>query len=256
MPPPPLATEHTPCAVIVGVGDIDGIGGALCRRSVQGGLPTCVVGRTPNKVQAVVEALRHEGGQAHAIVNDLADAAAIERLFLDVEAQGLTPELVVFNAAWLNLPRRLLQTPAEVFEGNWQLTGRAGILVAQAGARRMLARGRGTLLVTGATASLRGRPAFAAFASAKAALRSFTLALAHELAPRGVHVCHAVIDGLVEGQRGKSAVFGLGRLPMWVRGRAGCLQPADVAEAYWAIHQQAPIAWTHELDLRPAKELF
>lgn len=256
MPEPTKHPALPPCAVIVGVGDLDGIGGALCRRSAQGGLPVCVVGRTPAKVQGVVEALHREGAQAHAIVNDLADAATIERLFDEVDRLGLSPALLVFNAAWLNLPRRWLLTTPEVLEGNWRLTGRAGILVAQAGARRMLPRGQGSILVTGATASLRGRPLFAAFASAKAALRAFTLALAHELAPVGIHVCHVVVDGMVGGQRGKSALFGLGRLVMGARGQTGCLRPADVAEAYWSVHQQAGAAWSHEIDLRPHKEPF
>ncbi len=250
------STSLAGCALIVGVGDLDGIGGALCLRSAQSGLPVCVVGRTPAKVQSVVEALRQSGAQAHAIVNDLADAPAIERLFDDVQALGLAPELLVYNAAWLNLPRRFLRTEEATFEGNWRLTGLAGILVAQAAARRMLPRGRGTILVTGATASMRGKPLFASFASAKAALRSFALALAHEIGPAGIHVCHIVIDGMVGGNRGREVLFGLGRLLMWSRGQAGCLQPRDVAEAYWAVHQQAAGAWTHELDLRPFKEPF
>ena len=145
---------------------------------------------------------------------------------------------------------------ASQFEDKWRLTGLAGILVAQAAARRMVAQGHGSILITGATASVRGKPLFAAFASAKAALRSFTASLAWEVAPRGVHVAHIVIDGMVAGHRARSALGGLGNLVVWQRGQEGCLRPPEVAETYWQLHQQAAGAWTHEADLRPFKEPF
>lgn len=244
------------CALVVGVGEVSGIGGAVALRCAQGGLPVCIVGRTATKMQHVVAAIEAQGGQALALVNDLADEATIEGLFAQLDARGWTPELVVFNAAYMNTPRSLMGTTAAFFEGNWRLTCLAGILVAQIAARRMLARGRGSILVTGATASLRGKPLFAAFASAKASLRSFTASLAWELAPRGIHVAHIVIDGMVAGHRATSAFFGLGKLVMLLRGQAGCLHPQEVAETYWHVHQQAPGGWSHEIDLRPFKEPF
>jgi short-subunit dehydrogenase len=250
------ARTDRPCALIVGVGDVSGIGGAVALRCAQGGLPVFIVGRTASKLQHVVDAIVQAGGQATAVINDLADAVAVEKLFAAVEASGHAPELVVFNAASLNVPQRFLPVSARQFEDKWQLTGMAGILVAQAAARRMVTQGHGSILITGATASMRGKPLFATFASAKAVLRSFAASLAWEVAPRGVHVTHIVIDGMVAGHRARSALGGLGNLMVWYRGQEGCLQPAEVAEAYWQMHQQTAGAWTHEADLRPFKESF
>lgn len=255
-PPTQPSTPPTSCAIVVGVGEVSGIGGAVALRCAQDGLPVFIVGRTASKLQHVVDAIAQAGGWAKALVNDLADANTIEQLFAAVEATGHAPELVVFNAASLNMPQRFLPVSASQFEDKWQLTGLAGILVAQAAARRMVAQGHGSILITGATASMRGKPLFAAFASAKAALRSFAASLAWEVAPRGVHVAHIVIDGMVAGHRARSALGGLGNLVVWQRGQEGCLRPPEVAETYWQLHQQPAGAWTHEADLRPFKEPF
>lgn len=255
-PPTPPGTPPTSCAIVVGVGEVSGIGGAVALRCAQGGLPVFIVGRTASKLQHVVDAIAQAGGRATALVNDLADANAVEQLFAAVEATGHAPELVVFNAASLNMPQRFLPVSTSQFEDKWRLTGLAGILVAQAAARRMVTQGHGSILITGATASMRGKPLFAAFASAKAALRSFAASLAWEVAPLGVHVAHIVIDGMVAGHRATSAFFGLGKLVMLLRGQAGCLHPQEVAETYWHVHQQAPGGWSHEIDLRPFKEPF
>lgn len=246
----------TPCAVIIGVGELAGIGGATALHSARQGMDVFVVGRTPEKLETVISAIHHEGGRAFGHTCDLADAKAIQNLFSVIDAAGYVPEFVVFNAAYLNMPRRLLNTPARFLEGNWRVTALAGILSAQAAARRMLPRQRGSILITGASASMRGKPLFAAFASAKAALRSFTATLAHEIAPHGVHVAHVVIDGVVKGDRAGKAFFGLGAVVSWLLKRDGRLDPADVASTYWNIHRQARGHWTHEIDLRPFKEPF
>lgn len=252
--PPP--SDLTPCAVIIGVGAIAGIGGATALHCARQGLPVFVVGRTPAKLDALVSVMAQQGAKAHSHACDLGDAASIEALFDAIEASGHVPELVVYNAAYLNKPRRFLNTSSEFLQGNWRVTALAGILSAQAAARRMLHQRHGSIIVTGASASMRGKPLFAAFASAKAALRSFTAALAHEVAPHGIHVAHVVIDGMVKGDRARQAFLGLGGVFSWLLKRDGRLDPADVAATYWEIHAQPPGSWTHEIDLRPYKESF
>lgn len=246
-----------PCTLVVGVGDIEGIGGAVATRFAQAGHHVYIVGRTQAKLDTVVAHIRRQGGQATAVVNSLGGEADIQAIFAQIARSGHMLAATVYNAAYLNMPRRWLGTPPSFIEGNWRLTCLAGILVGQAAARMMLPQGRGTVIYTGATASLRGKPSFAAFASAKAALRAFAGSLALELAPRGIHVAHVVIDGMVEGQRAKSAFGGLGRIAMGlVKRRNGALNPRQIAENYWQLHQQPSGAWSHELELRPFKEPF
>jgi len=252
----PSSHDPKPCAIVIGVGDIAGIGGATAMHSARQGLPVFLVGRTPDKLNSLAAAIRRAGGVAHVHACDLAETQAINALFEAIDASGHVPELVVFNAAYLNMPRRLLGTSTQFLEGNWRVTALAGILCAQAAARRMVPRGKGSILVTGASASMRGKPLFAAFASAKAALRSFTASLAHEVGPQGVHVAHVVIDGVVKGDRARQVMFGLGAVISWVLKRDGRLDPGEVASTYWAIHQQPRTTWTHEIDLRPHQEPF
>lgn len=248
------AAARSGCALIVGVGGRVGIGAAVAQRFAKAGLHVHVVGRTAAKLDEVIADIRAGGGSASAIVNSLGSEREVAALF---EALGEWPlEAVVYNAAFKNIPRRFLTTPPAFIEDNWQLTCLAGLMVGQQALRRMRPQGRGTLIVTGATASLRGKPAFAAFASAKAGLRSWTLALAREAAPLGIHVAHAVIDGVVAGDRVKETGGGLGRLLVASRGKDGALLPEQVADSYWQLHAQPRGAWTRELDLRPWKETF
>lgn len=256
MTPAQAPHEPRPCAIVIGVGGIAGIGGATALHSAKQGLPVFLVGRTPAKLEALAAAIRRAGGIAHVQACDLGEPDAVAGLFATIDACGHVPEFVVFNAAYLNMPRPFLRTSTRFFEGNWRVTALAGILCAQAAGQRMARRGRGSILVTGASASMRGKPLFAAFASAKAALRAFTACLAHELAPEGVHVAHVVIDGMVKGDRAADAFFGLGAVVSWLLKRDGRLAPQEVARTYWALHQQPPGAWTHEIDLRPHQEPF
>lgn len=244
------------CVVVVGVGDIEGIGGAVAERFSQEGLHVYVVGRTQSKLDGVVRHIRARGGKASAIVNDLRHSDEVAAMFDVVKSSGANLEAVIYNAAFRNNPRRFMQTSADFIEANWRVTCLAGLIAAQTAARLMLPQRRGTIIITGATASLRGKPLHAAFASAKAVLRSFALSLAQELAPQGVHVVHVVIDGIVEGERVRTALGGLGRLLLTIKGRPALIQPAQVAHNYWQLHSQRPEAWSHELELRPFKEKF
>jgi NAD(P)-dependent dehydrogenase (short-subunit alcohol dehydrogenase family) len=132
----------------------------------------------------------------------------------------------------------------------WEMACFAGFLMGRESARVMLPRGRGTILFTGASASLRGRDGFSAFAGAKAGLRALAQSMARELAPRGIHVAHAVIDGAID------TAFIRDTFPerYALKDRDGILNPDHIAESYWMLHCQPRDAWTHELDLRPWTE--
>jgi NADP-dependent 3-hydroxy acid dehydrogenase YdfG len=244
------AGAATGSALVVGVGPAAGLGAALARRFARGGLAVTVAGRSADKLKAVADDLRASGARARALVADATRPTAVQRLLASADAAA-DLELVVFNVGHNRVAPALELSPAE-FEALWRQNALAGFLVGQAAVRQMLARGRGTLIFTGATASLRARPPFIGFAAAKAALRAVAQALAREFAPQGLHVAHVIIDGALDGEYARS------QFPAVVRskGHDGLLQVDDVAEAYWSIHQQPRSAWTHELDLRPFKEPF
>ena len=159
--------------------------------------------------------------------------------------------VAVFNAG-NNSRKPLLEMSVSWFENTWRVTCLAGFLTGREAARHLVPRGRGSILFTGATASLRGKPPFTAFASAKAALRSLAQAMAREFGPLGVHVGHVIIDGAIDGEKIRTNV------PQAVteKGEDGLLDIDAIAEAYWQLHRQQRSAWTFELDLRPYKERF
>jgi NAD(P)-dependent dehydrogenase (short-subunit alcohol dehydrogenase family) len=165
---------------------------------------------------------------------------------------GLAPaDLIVFNAG-NNQRIDFREVTAQQFEDLWRVGCFGGFLVGREAARRLVPLGRGTVIFTGASASLRGKPGFAQFAAAKAGLRMIAQSMAREYGPLGIHVAHVVIDGGIDGERLRS------RRPESIkeRGEDGLLGIEAIAEAYWQIHRQARSAWTHEIDLRPFKESF
>ena len=237
-------------ALVVGVGASRGLGGALCRRFARGGLHVVVVGRCADKLEGVAAEIRSAGGEATPVVADATDAEAVASAFDAVEALGAPPELVVYNAG-NNQFRPLLEMDDAFFEELWRLCCFGGFVTGREAARRMLGTG-GTLIFTGATASLRARPPFTAFASAKAALRAVAHGMAREFGPQGLHVAHVVVDGVIGGDQVEQ------RFPQIVErlGEDGMLDLDAMAEAYWLLHGQPRSAWTLELDLRPYKETF
>lgn len=247
---------HTACAVVVGAGARRGIGAACCRRFAAEGLPVVVVGRSADKIEGVAADLRAEGGTAIAVTCDVTRPGDVERLFVRIDDEGWYPELLVYNVG-NNRPKPFMDLTPEEIEACWRECAFGGFMVAQAAVPRMLEAGqRASILFTGATASLRGRPPFSAFASAKAAERALAQSLAREYGPKGIHVAHVIIDGIVNGDKIDRAMKGAGRALRLAKGAAGTLAPDSVAATYWQIHQQPSDAWVHELDLRPARESF
>ncbi|QBR71401.1 glucose 1-dehydrogenase [Beijerinckiaceae bacterium] len=237
-------------AVVVGVGAPSGLGAALARRFAREGLRVVVAGRTEQRLTLTVEAIRKAGGIAEAKVTDATRQSDIAALFDQTEI-GSDLELVAYNVG-NNIMLPSLETDAEIFEKTWRQNALGGFLVGQAAMRRFLPKQRGTLLFTGATASVRARPPFIAFASAKAALRAVAQGLAREFGPQGIHVAHVIIDGVIQGEYAQS------KFPEFVKakGADGLLHVDAIADTYWGLHCQPRSAWTHELDLRPFKEPF
>ena len=243
-----------PTAVVVGVGAERGLGAALCRRFAASGYHILVAGRTPKKIEQVATTIRGTGGSAEAVTADTTDEQDVVRLFDRAMAPGDGHEptdLIVFNAG-NNQRIDFRALTANQFQEFWLLGCFGGSLVGREAARRLAPLGRGTIIFTGASASLRGKPGFAHFAAAKAGLRMISQSMAREYGSSGLHVAHVVVDGGIDGDRLRS------RAPTLVkdRGEDGLLGVDAIAETYWHIHRQPRSAWTQEVDLRPFKEIF
>ena len=227
-------------ALVVGVGP--GLGAALARRFARGGLPTAVAARNGSRLDDLA---REIGGRAYGC--DATDEDQATALIERVEAEIGALALVAYNAGAF-LPKSVLDTPVAEFERCWRVGCLGGFLIGRAAARGMAARGAGTILFTGATASLRGGAGFVNLAVGKFGLRAVAQSMARELGPKGVHVAHVIVDGQIDSER-------YARLRA-ERGPDALLHPDAIAESYWQLHLQPRSAWTQELDLRPWSEKF
>ncbi|WP_321162847.1 SDR family NAD(P)-dependent oxidoreductase [Methylohalobius crimeensis] len=241
----------TPAAVVVGVGPETGLGAALARRFAAQGLPVFIAGRTERKLRQVAATIESGGGRAIPVVADATVEDQVKALFEAVDGCDCVPELVACTVD-KNLRAPLLDTESEAFEALWRANSLAAFQVGREALRRMARVGRGTLIFTGASASLRSKPPFAGFASAKFALRGLAQGMAREFGPKGIHVVHVVIDGVIDGERARTQFPDLVR----AKGENELIRPASIAEVYWQLHCQPPDAWTHEMDLRPFAEGF
>jgi NAD(P)-dependent dehydrogenase (short-subunit alcohol dehydrogenase family) len=246
-------SERTPVALVIGAGDATG--GAIARRFAREGLVACVTRRHADKLQPLLAQIRAEGGQAHGFGSDGRKEAEVVALIEQIES-GIGPiEVLVFNIG-ANAPSSILEETAQRYFKIWEMACMAGFLNAREVAKRMVARvqegPKGSILFTGATASLRGSANFAAFAGAKHALRALAQSMARELGPRGIHVAHVVVDGAID------TAFIRDNFPQRyaLKERDGILNPDHIADQYWMLHCQPRDAWTHELDLRPWMEKF
>jgi NAD(P)-dependent dehydrogenase (short-subunit alcohol dehydrogenase family) len=238
-------------AVIVGVGLESGLGATLGRRLADIGYHVFLSGRTAARVEASAQAIRARGGTATAVVSDATSEVDMIKLFDAATAGGNDLDCVIYNAG-NNVMKPLRELDAKTFEEAWRLGCFGGFLVGREGARRMAPKGRGTVIFTGASASIRGRANFAAFTVAKQGLRALAQSMAREFGPLGLHVAHVVIDGGIDGERLRA------RRPDRVQqaGEDGLLKLDAIADAYMSLLSQQRSAWTHELDLRPFKEPF
>lgn len=240
----------TKTAVVLGVGELKGLGAAVALRFAHEGYTVVVAGRTRAQLDKVVSEIQTRGGKAQAIVTDATSEESIVALLSAAEKLGPV-EVAVYNAGGNN-PQTSLATTGKFFEAQWKVGAFGGFVFGREAVKAMLPRGHGTLLFTGASASLRGRPGFVAFAAAKAALRAVTQAFAREFGPKGIHVAHVVIDGAIDGHRINTLVPDFAK----AKGEDGLLNLEAIAENYWQLHKQHKTTWSQEIDLRPFKESF
>ena len=237
-------------AVVIGVGPERGLGGYLCMGAAQQGLHVVVAGRTQEKLETVVAAIERAGGKGTAVVCDTRDEAGVTALIKQAEAIGPI-DLAIYNAG-NNMPGNFLEMEASYFEQCWRVGCLGGFLFAREALRVMVPRKTGCLLFTGASASMRGKPFFAAFTSAKGGLRNMAQSIAREFQPQGIHVGHVVIDGGIYGEKIQEK-FPDGYDAL---GEEGLIGLQGIADAYMYLYQQPRNAWTLELDLRTHVENF
>jgi NAD(P)-dependent dehydrogenase (short-subunit alcohol dehydrogenase family) len=236
-------------ALIVGVGHAEGVGAAVARRFAREGFDVTVFGRNEVKLTTAMETLKAINPSTRAAVGDVTDEATIRKLVADCDRPDAPLEVAVFNAGG-NWPKAYLDMDVEFLTEMWRVNALAGFIFSKAAVEAMLPRGRGTIIFTGASGSLRGKAMFGGFAQGKAALRALAQSCAREFGPKGLHVAHVVIDGAVDGNRINTLLPDLKKN----LGDDGLLRPEGIAENYWHIHCQPRSAWTHELDVRPWAE--
>ena len=237
-------TSSPQAALVIGAGDATG--GEIAKRFAREGLIACATRRSADKLQPLIDEIKAAGGHAHGFASDARKEEEVVALVERIESEIAPIEVMVFNIG-ANVPCSILDETARKYFKIWEMACFSAFLVGREVAKRMVSRGRGTIIFTGATAGMRGAANFAAFAGAKHALRALAQSMARELGPRGVHVAHVVVDGAIDTD------FIRENFPerYALRSEDGILNPAHIADNYWHLHTQPRDAWTHELDLRP-----
>ncbi len=245
------ANQAKKVCLVIGVGD--GVGAAIAKAFALDGFETVITRRARNlpELQVIAQKIRNAGGVVHARGVDARSEEETVALFEEIERDIGPLEVVVFNIG-ANVRFAIEDTTARVFTKVWEMACFAGFLAGREAAKVMVPRGRGTIIFTGATASMRGRENFSAFASAKAGLRAMAQSMARELGKKNIHVAHVVCDGSIDG------VFSRENIPdLDLRlAEDRVLKPDDIALNYVHLHHQKRSAWTHELDLRPWSETW
>jgi NAD(P)-dependent dehydrogenase (short-subunit alcohol dehydrogenase family) len=231
-------------ALVVGAGDATG--GAIARRFARGGYTVCAVRRDAAKLQPLLDAIRDAGGNVHGFATDARKEDEVVALVEKIEREVGEIEVLVFNIG-ANVRTSILDETARRYMKIWEMACFAGFLCGREVARHMAPRERGTIIFTGATASMRGSANFAAFAGAKAALRALAQSMARELGPKNIHVAHLVVDAAIDTEFIRTTFPERYAL----KDQEGIVDPEHIAETYWWLHQQPRDAWTFELDLRP-----
>ncbi|MBI3991808.1 MAG: SDR family NAD(P)-dependent oxidoreductase [Candidatus Lambdaproteobacteria bacterium] len=231
--------------VIAGVGP--GNGAAFARRFAQGGHALGLLARSAQMVEGLAAELQAGGAQSLGVPVDLTDAAAVADAFQHIRRKLGDADVLIQNAAG-GLRAPFLDTPVEAYREGFELCVMAMVHCCRAVLPAMLARGAGTIVLSGATAAMRGSAGFSAFAVGKFGQRALAQSLAREFGPQGVHVAHVNIDGVIGTPRNVQRLAD--KPPEFF------LQPADIAEAYWTLAEQPRSAWSQEIDLRPFGERF
>ena len=226
-------------AAVVGIGP--GLGGAVARRFARGGFAVALLARKTESCAPVEEAIRKAGGEAKSFAVDATSASSVSQGFASVRESLGDPDVLVFNAGAFVLGSVLDVTP-EAFESAWKGNCLGGFNVARECVPKMVEKGSGTVIFTGATASLRGSANFSCLAVGKFGLRALSQSLAREVQPKGVHVAHVVVDGPIDSPRVRGMMSG--------RPPETLLDPEAIAETYWMLHSQHRAAWSQEVDLR------
>lgn len=231
-------------AVILGVGA--GLGSAIAHRFAREGFTVGLMARSEDQLAQIKTEIEKSGGKALSIAADVTDPASMKAAFERVRTQLDAPEVFVYNAGVFQVAGMLDLTP-EQFEYGWKVNCFGAFLGVQQVLPAMVERGQGTILLTGATASLKASARFAGLAVGKFGLRALAQSLSREFGPQGVHVAHIVIDGMINTPRVRA---------MASSDEHTLLAPEAIAETYWQLYQQDATTWTLELDLRPAVEKF
>ena len=232
-------------AAILGVGP--GLGAAVARRFAGEGFGVALMARREESVAGVREEIEGGGGTALSVSADATDPDSVAAAFERVRGELGDPEVFVYNAGAFQMGGILDLSPEE-FDACFKANCAGAFYAAQQVLPAMVEAGRGTILLTGATAALRGSARFSALAVGKFGLRALAQSMAREFGPQGIHVSHVVIDGQIDTPRMREVSPG--------REAHTMLSPDAIAETYWQIHSQDTSAWTLELDLRPSVESF
>ena len=245
-----MSTSPSPGAVVIG-GVGEGLGFALAARFARAGHPVVMLARTQAKLDRFADTIRGAGGLASGLATDVRDENKIKAVFEHVVERHGVLAAAVFNAG-ANHRAPVLEITGAMFEKVWRLASFAAFVFGREAARHMVQRGAGTILFTGATASLRGGAQFAAFAAAKFGARAIAQSMARELGPKGIHVASVMIDGGIDMPAIHRRYEAAGKTAP----SDGLLNPTAIAETYYHIHQQPRSAWTMETEIRPYCEPF
>ncbi len=245
-----MPSEKRAC-LIIGAGD--GVGGAVARVFARDGFDVCITRRPRHAAQLedMAASIRAEGGAAHAFPMDARVEADMAGLVDRIESEVAPLGVAVFNIG-ANVRFSITETTMQVYTKVWEMAALSGFLMGREAARVMTPRGCGTIIFTGATASLRGGAPYSAFAGAKHALRALAQSMARELGPKGIHVAHVVVDGMIDGVFARESFPDVDAL----LARDAILRPDEIATNYLWLHHQHRSAWTHEMDLRPWSEAW
>jgi NAD(P)-dependent dehydrogenase (short-subunit alcohol dehydrogenase family) len=229
-------------AVVAGVGP--GLGAALVRKLVGEG---CCIGMFARSPEFIGKLAAEIGTDVLAVPTDVRDARQVTAGFRNVRQQLGPVEILIAHASG-SVGEGLMKTTLNQFERSWRIAALGAFLCAREAVADMLKLGTGAIIFTGATSSVRGRGGAVAFSSSKFAVRGLAQSLAVELWPKGVHVAHVIIDGVIDTPNVRRTYKPSAKEPL--------LKPEAIADAYWNLVQQERSAWTLEVDLRPYNEAF